>query len=77
MLSVRHEERGTPMLPSGGGVHPVAYEDSKQTRSARLVCKRPNGYAALIEPCKLNGVEPHAYLADVMTKILKALGASA
>jgi len=26
--------------------------------------------ATLIENCKLNGVEPHAYLADVLTKIV-------
>lgn len=26
--------------------------------------------ASLIETCRLNGVEPHAYLADVITKII-------
>ncbi|WP_037282972.1 transposase domain-containing protein, partial [Rubellimicrobium mesophilum] len=27
--------------------------------------------ASLIETCKLNGVEPHAYLADVITRIVE------
>lgn len=27
--------------------------------------------ASLVETCKLNGVEPQAYLADVMTRIVK------
>jgi transposase len=26
--------------------------------------------ASLIETCKLTGIEPHAYLADVITKIV-------
>jgi transposase len=26
--------------------------------------------ASLIETCKLNGVEPHAYITDVLTKIV-------
>ena len=26
--------------------------------------------ASLIETCKLNGIDPHAYLADVITKIV-------
>jgi hypothetical protein len=33
--------------------------------------------ASLVETCKLNGVEPHAYLSDVLTRIAKGHGYAA
>ena len=32
--------------------------------------------ASLIETCKLNGVDPQAYLTDVLTKLVNAASAS-
>ena len=40
-------------------------EASPATTSAELAC-----IASLIETCKLNGVDPQAYFADVLTRLV-------
>ena len=50
----------------------VAISDSGPSSTPGLPI-RPEPPISLIETCKLNGVEPHTYLSDVISKIVNGI----